>query len=337
MPDGTEHGTGDESLTVDTATEALVDLLTREEDGEGTEDQEQETPATAGEDDEEGDTPAEESDDNEDDDSEESDTDGPAPKTRTIKVDGEEIEVDEEELVKGYSRTADYTKKTQKLAEERRAFQEEQTRVKEERARYATLLTRLEQALETRGAEPDWAQLRAELPPEEFAAQVAEWQLNNSKLQKVQAEAEQARQRVAQDRMSELQSRVDVETQKLVDAIPEWKDEAKLKAGQTELVEYAKTVGWTPEDLATVYDHRAVVMLRKAMLYDKAMAKAKAAKTPAPTRPATERTVNPVKPGAAPETNRRPAKALEKDMQRLRSSGRVEDATAAILKIPGLL
>ena len=40
----------------------------------------------------------------------------------TVKVDGEEIEVTKEELLKGYMRQADYTRKTQALAEDRKKF-----------------------------------------------------------------------------------------------------------------------------------------------------------------------------------------------------------------------
>ena len=37
----------------------------------------------------------------------------------TVRVDGKDVEVTEDELLKGYSRQADYTKKTQELAEYR--------------------------------------------------------------------------------------------------------------------------------------------------------------------------------------------------------------------------
>ena len=44
-----------------------------------------------------------------------------APATYRVKVDGEEVEVTLDELQKGYSRTQDYTRKTQALAEQRKA------------------------------------------------------------------------------------------------------------------------------------------------------------------------------------------------------------------------
>ena len=42
------------------------------------------------------------------------------PETYTVKVGGEDVEVTMDELMNGYMRTADYTRKTQALAEERR-------------------------------------------------------------------------------------------------------------------------------------------------------------------------------------------------------------------------
>lgn len=42
----------------------------------------------------------------------------------TVKVDGEEIEVTQDELLRGYMRQRDYTQKTQQLAEQRRQFEQ---------------------------------------------------------------------------------------------------------------------------------------------------------------------------------------------------------------------
>lgn len=50
-------------------------------------------------------------------------TDVEEPKYK-VKVDGEEIEVTQEELLRGYMRQKDYTQKTQALAEQRRQFEQ---------------------------------------------------------------------------------------------------------------------------------------------------------------------------------------------------------------------
>lgn len=51
-------------------------------------------------------------------------TETTAPELHRVKVDGEEIEVPYDELVKGYSRQADYTKKTQTLRQREKELQE---------------------------------------------------------------------------------------------------------------------------------------------------------------------------------------------------------------------
>ena len=63
----------------------------------------------------------EQSEDSEDDDSEVNTEDEPK---YTVKVDGEEVEVTQEELLRGYMRQRDYTQKTQALAEQRRQIEQ---------------------------------------------------------------------------------------------------------------------------------------------------------------------------------------------------------------------
>src|ERR1019366_6365179 len=69
------------------------------------------------------------------------DADVITPPKYTVKVDGKDVEVDEDELKKGYSRTADYTRKAQALAAERKAFDEgEKAKVLAERQTYSQYL-----------------------------------------------------------------------------------------------------------------------------------------------------------------------------------------------------
>ena len=63
----------------------------------------------------------EQPDETDNDESQETDVEEPKYK---VKVDGEEIEVTQEELLRGYMRQKDYTQKTQALAEQRRQFEQ---------------------------------------------------------------------------------------------------------------------------------------------------------------------------------------------------------------------
>ena len=85
----------------------------------------------------------------------------------TVKVDGKEQEVTLREALNGYSRTADYSRKTMELAEQRKAMQAEFQAVQEERQQYAQLLTALSGQLQSlQPAEPDWETLYREDPLE---------------------------------------------------------------------------------------------------------------------------------------------------------------------------
>ena len=101
---------------------------------------------------------------------ESSDTEAPetTDERYEVKVDGEPVVVDLEELKNGYSRDADYRKKTMALADERRAFETESQAVAQERQQYQAGLAQLRSALERIQGEPDWEQLRNQMEPAEF-------------------------------------------------------------------------------------------------------------------------------------------------------------------------
>ena len=89
------------------------------------------------------------------------------PQVFTVKVDGKEVEVTLEELQKGYSRTQDYTRKTQQIAEVRKHAEAELQAVRAEREQYAHLLGALEAQVQ-QAAQPqiDWDRLYSEDPIE---------------------------------------------------------------------------------------------------------------------------------------------------------------------------
>lgn len=242
----------------------------------------------------------------------------------TVKVDGEPQEVELDELLKGYSRTADYTRKTQRLAEERKAFDADAQAVRSERERYADLLEQLEHAVtQSQPQEPDWAALRAK-DPAEFAAQFAEHQAAKEKMRAVQEErARVAQQEAAEQQVTRAQA-LQAEQDRLFAAVPEWQDPDAAKKERADLLSYGQEAGFTQAELENVVDHRAVLMLRKAMLYDrlqsgKAAVQQKAKKTPT------------IAPGGAKKAKKPPAPG-QVARDRLKKSGSVRDATAVFLE-----
>src|SRR6056297_3425891 len=53
-----------------------------------------------------------------------------AGQTYTVRVDGEEVEVSLDELLSGYSRTQDYTRKTMALADQRKSLESELNQIR---------------------------------------------------------------------------------------------------------------------------------------------------------------------------------------------------------------
>ena len=257
----------------------------------------------------------------ESDEDEETDEDEEQEPVYAVKVDGQEIEVPLSELVKGYSRTADYTRKTQELASVRKqveAVAQESVAVRDQ---YAEKLGQLQQLLQQQAPqEPNWEKLRAE-DPIEFAAQWAEHQ----RLQQYRYQVEAERQAIMQQQQAE---QVQVTQQQLEQArnwltevgIPEWKDAEKAKAERAALKTYGQKYGYSAEELSQVADPRAVVLLRKAMLYDK-LQERKGQITP------VKKTATPVlKPGASSKPVTKKSSEMKSAKQRLAKSGSVRDA-----------
>lgn len=241
------------------------------------------------------------------------------PQTFTVKIDGKEEKVTLDELMKGYSRTGDYTRKTQKLGEDRKAVEAERQRATEVVQSYAERLKAVEEALaEAVPKEPDWNKLRKE-NPEEFAATWAEFDQATKRREAVKAEREKAEQLLAQEYSKKQQEFLATEREKLLEKIPEWKDPAKARAEAEKLTAFATGVaGFSAEDIAGITDHRAIMVLRMAMQLHEARTKTQVpagqTKRPAAMRPGTVATG----PGKANEITRA--------AERLAKSGRVEDA-----------
>jgi len=243
------------------------------------------------------------------------------PQVYTVKVDGKEIEVTLDELQKGYSRTQDYTRKTQQVAETRKAVEAEAQAIRAEREQYAQLLGALKQQLETAEAPVDMDRLRDE-DPIEWVRQSEIRRQKQEKLAAIQSEQQRLSELAQQQRAQELQAHLASQQEALLQAVPEWKDSKKAQAEKALLVEFGKKIGFSDEELKNVYDHRAVIALRKAALYDQMMSKR------GQIKPVVNNGPRPAKPSAAGRVSTTTESTRAK--QPLAKSGRVNDAASAI-------
>jgi len=188
-----------------------------------------------------------------------------------VKVGGEDKELTLTELKSLAQQGADYTKKTQQVAEQRKAVEAEQQAIEEAkymRDAYAERLQAMEQLLNAQQPVEDLEYLK-ESDPIGYAVRVAEMSQNKEKLYAVQAE----RQRIAEMQQAEqqqgMQQYLSQQAAVLSETLPEYSDPVKGEALRSDLRKFAKNLGFSDQELSAVRDARHVMALYKAMQYDK--------------------------------------------------------------------
>ena len=244
------------------------------------------------------------------------------PQRFRVKVDNEELEVDLDELIKGYSRTSDYTKKTQTLAEQRKAVEAERTKIEEAaklRDTYAQRLQVIEQMLEQ--PEEDISVLKDQ-DPIGYAVKMAERMERDKQLQAVRAERESVQAKQASEQQERLRSHINQETERLKAAIPDLGDDVKGEIIRRDIRNYAKSIGWTDQELSQVYDHRAVLSLYQGMQYEKLMKGKSVAQKKVAEAPKS------LRPGTGSQKVDKDSEAVKKLTKQLKNTGRPRDAAA---------
>lgn len=243
------------------------------------------------------------------------------PPRYRVKAAGEEKEVTLDELVKGYQLGADYTKKTTEIAEQRKVLEAERMAVeqaKQIRDVYAQRLQMMEQLLQQ--PEEDIESLK-DTDPIGYAVKIAEQTQREKQLEAIREEQYRIAQQQQAEQAQNLRGFIAYEAEKLASVIPEYADKEKGQHLRQEIRSYAKSIGWSDEELSAVYDSRAVLTIYKAMQYDKLQQK-----KPAVTKRVSE-APKMVKSGTA-QAKTSQGEQLKKERQRLRSSGRVADAAS---------
>lgn len=247
----------------------------------------------------------------------------------TVKIDGKTEQLPLDEVVKGYQRQADYSRKTAALAEERRAFEEKATKfgdeeraVSEERGQYAHLLKLLANRLqELEPQEPDWQELYAR-DKTEFLVARDQWNAYQEQKRIVAAEQERVASLQQGEMTKTVQKMLADGRKKLLEYEPRWADEKVRQVELAELRKYAKeSLGYTDQELQMALDPRSVIAAHKAMKLDALLAKAKSLKPSAKGKP---------KPLAAGGAMRQPTATskLTSAKKRLAQTGSQNDAAA---------
>lgn len=241
------------------------------------------------------------------------------PQLYTIKVDGEEQEVTLEELQNGYSRQRDYTRKTQELAQQRKAIEAKYQEVSQKDAIYSQLLPKMESTLKGElENEPDWNALY-EADPIAYVREKDIWNEKKQKLQAVQAESQRLQQESAMAQQQQLQQFLQYGQQQLLEQIPEWQDNEVASKEKMAIRDYGVNVlGYTPQEMDSVYDYRVLLGLRNAWLQHKTQ---QATKVKPTEKKAAARTARPGTSNVPKSTT-----PVKKARQKLAKTGKVQDA-----------
>lgn len=241
-----------------------------------------------------------------------------------VKIDGEEAEVTLEEALSGYQRERTFHKRMNEVSQKSKAIEAESAETKRLRDEYAKGLQQLEQAL--RVPEPNWEELRRTKTNEEFASIHAEYQIQQNNLAKVQQQQQAIMSQQQAEVQAQYQNHLKTEFDTMLDKIPAWRDEKVREAERSKVISYAKSkMGYTDDEIAQASDHRAIVTLRKAMLYDELMGGKTQAKKKVKTAPKM------VKAGSPKTKSEVVSKRNQDMMKRFNNNSTVESAVELLL------
>lgn len=262
---------------------------------------------------------------------EETDADTKDPGFVIVGEDGEERHVTSAEIAEALrlepELRADYTKKTQAVAEKARQaeaiakqYQEHAAQLEAERQQFAkrgeaydTALKQLNQVVDSEGAKftnMDWAALKLQ-DPEGFREAVADYGLWKDKKATVVAEQQRREQEKADLAQRDEQTSIARLHAHVQTKYPQWSDPKLFQRDSEQMDKTALSLGFAPDEVRSTRDPRVWDMMYKAARFDAIEAAQAAARTAQPkTNGQAPEPIRIVRPGA-PRPSVRTARATE--------------------------
>ena len=249
-----------------------------------------------------------------------------------VNVNGEEHTIPLDELIKGYSRQSDYTRKTQELSEQRKSIEANQNKwnaeiqqIQTERQQYVSALQNvIENSMGSldQFATVDWATLKNDNPLE-YITKRDEYREAQDKVRQAQFQQQQAQQAHQQESQQNHRRVLQEEHGRLVAALPEWGEQETRQKLSGDIKEYALSQGYTTEEISSLIDHRSLMTIYKAMKYDRASSPS-VVKKKVKNKPRVIRAGSPRTKSDSDKTKR------TAQMKRLRGTGHIDDASTLL-------
>jgi len=185
--------------------------------------------------------------------------------TYKVKVAGQELDVTLDELKNGYSRDADYRRKTEELSYDKKQFMSESEK---QRQNYSSklneanqLLSVAQQQLQTEINSSDLERLYEEDPTE--AARI------EHRLRRKQEKLNQAMEKTQSEQRKQFEGFLSDQKKQLASKMPEFSDPAKASQLASSMKTTLNNYGFNDQEISQVYDHRIVMLVNDAMKYRK--------------------------------------------------------------------
>ena len=242
----------------------------------------------------------------------------------TVKVDGEEREVTLDDLKRSFSGQAYIQKGMQEAAEAKKEAEGVYQALLNERQQLSNLLYQAQSGQIAQPPIPPSRELFNNDPIGYMEAKLSydealqNYQNQQYQIQQV-AEQQNYQMQIAQ------QQYLQGEMQRLAQAIPEFSDAKTASKLKEDLVQFGSKLGYSEAELSEVMDHRAILVLQKAMKYDQLVeGKSKATQKASNARPV-------VKPGTKKTGRTGAAKQRQNAQARMKKTGSIDDVAKFLL------
>jgi hypothetical protein len=236
--------------------------------------------------------------------------------TYKVKVAGQEFDVTLDELRNGYSRDADYRRKTEELSNDRKNFHSQSEKQRQDYSQKLKevneLMSVAQEQLNTEISSSDLEALYDEDPAQ--AAKI------EHRLRRKQEKLASALQKTQSEQKAQFDGYLQMERTKLVNKIPDFADPGKASNLKNNMRSHLAKYGFNDSEIAQVYDHRILMLVNDAMKFGN-LQKAKpniAKKISKPSRV--------FKSGIKKDKSDYQSKASREKFGRLRKTGSLKDA-----------
>lgn len=187
------------------------------------------------------------------------------------KIDGVEGKAKFSDLIKSYQLQGHVDKQVREAAEMRKAVQEQAQALQQQTQIQQAVIGKLAQIKSVEAEYANYQNINLDALIDSDPVQALKIQQRMRVLEgqhsALQSEAKQAVDQIQQHQQQSHAATLETERQALLNAVPEWKDDAVASRDKQAIADDLKARGYSERDIQGLSDHKAVLLARDAMLY----------------------------------------------------------------------